>query len=634
MKVGYLSSISKMDRGILLMAEERRTFAELDDSTKIFLEHIYGAQKGMNRLTANTIQYIRELNNREESFLGARASVNMSGAVLQTLYKIKGKILPLKFNMAVNKMMAAEEAFRLNYCPLKNRTVAVVFTERRELPSIVFRNLEDVPEDELDGTLRKIMETEMRQEFDLKHDLLIRFVILRTGTDEYAVIVTAVQAVLNDLNIHNLFRLAQGENVQPAAHKDNGFVLTEKMAEPVMNYWSKVLNNLPPLPKVPYMRKGGEKTDSRQKSYVVRIPLDIQSDLRKQAKDNKMMLMSILHSAWSFLLQQENACQDVAYCLLVPRNQGDGAEPSLVPMRMQMEGSSTVQGIITKAFQQFVISKSYAALARRDIAALVGSWEDNFDHFLNFVDFFQSGKKYVEVRGQLEGSIVLQNTMDVRNVRLALRFSTDEGQVWLKIVYNDKLFTDSNIRMLANHYLLVLQQLLTDWNLPYVEFLPRLQNRWEKEIHQIPPEDSRKVLQHYISRLSLLQECDRGLIQLFMRDAKLSTRFEGDRIAEKEIEENAVFLVKGKVARCLETGDGWYNALDIRRETSWINELALLPDRKCHLSAEVLTEQVVLLTVPLSALQRLTEASPRLAQNIIQHTVRQLESYQKLWMQS
>ena len=83
---------------------------------------------------------------REESLLGAKANVNTSGAVLQTLYKIKGKILPLKVNMAVNKMMAAEEAWRLNYCPLKNRTVAVVFTERRELPTIVFRNLEDVPE--------------------------------------------------------------------------------------------------------------------------------------------------------------------------------------------------------------------------------------------------------------------------------------------------------------------------------------------------------------------------------------------------------------------------------------------------------------------------------------------------------
>ena len=193
-------------------------------------------------------------------------------------------------------------------------------------------------------------------------------------------------------------------------------------------------------------------------------------------------------------------------------------------------------------------------------------------------------------------------------------------------VYQDKLFTDADIRMLANHYLLVLQQLLTDWNLSYAEFLPRLQNRWKQEIQQIPPEDSRKILQDYISRLSLLQECDRGLIQLFMRDAKLSTRFEGDRIAEKEIEENAVFLVKGKVARCLETGDGWYNALDIRVETSWINELALLPKRKCRLSAEVLTEQAVLLTVPLSALQRLTENSPQLAKNIIQHTVRQLES--------
>ena len=616
------------------MLGERRAFDELDNSTQIFLEHIYGAQKSGNGLSLNTIQYIRELSSSEESFLGTKASVNMSGSVLQTLYKIKGRILPLKFNMAVNKLMLAEEALRLNYCPLESRTVAVIFTERRELPPIVFRNLEDVPEDELDGTLRKIMETEMRQGFDLKHDPLIRFVILHTGSDEYAVVVTAVQAMLTGFNVQNLFRLAQGMNIQPVVREDNGFAMTEKMAAPVMDYWSKVLSNLPPLPKVPYMRKVREKPDSRQKSYVVRIPLDIQSDLRKQAKDNKMMLMSILHTAWSFLLQQENHCQDVAYCLLVPRSQGNSAVHSLVPMRMQMEENSTVQGVITKAFQQFVISKPYAALARRDIISLVGSWEDNFDHFLNFVDFFQSGKKFVEVSGQEEGSVVLQTTLDVRNVRLALRFSTDEGHVWLKFVYNEQTFTEADIAMLARHYLLVLQQLLTDWNISYDAFGTRLQKRWEQEVQQVPQEDSRKVLQDCISRLALLQECDNGQVQLFIRDAKLSTRFEGDRIADKEIEENLIFVAKGKVARCLETGDGWYNALDIRSENSWINELALLPDRKCHLSAEVLTEQAVLLLIPLPALQRILTGAPRLAQNIIQHVVRQLERYQKLWMQS
>ena len=124
------------------------------------------------------------------------------------------------------------------------------------------------------------------------------------------------------------------------------------------------------------------------------------------------------------------------------------------------------------------------------------------------------------------------------------------------------------------------------------------------------------------------------MVQLFIRDAKVSTHFEGDRIADKEIEENLVFVVKGKVARYLETGDGWYNALDIKSENTWINEIVLLPDHRCRLSAEVLTDQAVLLTVPLLVMQRLLNGSPRLSQNVIQHILRQMERYQKLWMQS
>ncbi len=616
------------------MAGERQVFAGLDSRTQVFLERIYGAQTGDNGLSAHNIQYIRELSSSEESLLGARASINKSGSILQTLYKIKGRILPLKFNMAVNSLMADAEALRLNYCPLENRTVAVVFEERRELPSIVFRNLEDLPADELDGNLRKIMDTEMRQGFDIRHDHLMRFVILHTGMDEYAIIVTAVQAVLADFDVRNIFRLAQGAQVQPLVNRENGFALTEAMTAPVMEYWSNVLKNLPPMAKIPHMQASGKKADSRQKSYVIRVPRDIQSDLRKQAKDNKMMLMSILHTAWSFLLQQENQRQDVAYCLLVPASQGNSAAHSLVPMRIQVEAGMAVQEIITKAFQQFVISKPYAALASKDIASLIDNREENFDHFLNFADFFLKGKNYAEVAAQMDGTIVLQNTLDVRNIRLALNFYDDEGQTGIRFIYNEGIFTENSIRMLTEHYLLALQQLLTDWNVAYENFMEHLQKHWKQDLEQVPQEDSRKLLQNYISRLSLLQECDKGLVQLFIRDAKLSTRFEGDRIADDEIEKNLVFVVKGKVARSLETGDGWYNTLDIKSEGSWINETTLLPDRKTRLSAEVLTDQVVLLIIPLPAMQRLLTASPQLAQNIVQHAIRQMERYQKLWMQS
>ena len=95
-----------------------------------------------------------------------------------------------------------------------------------------------------------------------------------------------------------------------------------------------------------------------------------------------------------------------------------------------------------------------------------------------------------------------------------------------------------------------------------------------------------------------------------------------------------IFVIKGKLARSIETGDGWYNTLDILKENSWVNETMLLPQRRCHMSAEVLTEQAVVLYVPLNTVQKLIIKSPHLAHNIIQHSLRQLEKYQRLWIQA
>ena len=88
------------------------------------------------------------------------------------------------------------------------------------------------------------------------------------------------------------------------------------------------------------------------------------------------------------------------------------------------------------------------------------------------------------------------------------------------------------------------------------------------------------------------------------------------------------------MARSIECGDGWYNTLDILKENSWINENVILPKHKVKISAEVITEQATILVVPLVNLMSTLKKSPLLAKNIIYHVMRQLEKYQRLWIQS
>jgi hypothetical protein len=134
--------------------------------------------------------------------------------------------------------------------------------------------------------------------------------------------------------------------------------------------------------------------------------------------------------------------------------------------------------------------------------------------------------------------------------------------------------------------------MLTDWNEPVEYFMERLKTRWEAKFQELDEsqEDSRSIIQDALSRIALFQECEQGIIQLFILGAKLYTKFEGDRISEHEVENQLVFVLSGKVARSIECGDCWYKTLDILKENIWINENLMLPKHKVKISAEIITE--------------------------------------------
>ena len=622
------------------MESEKLHVDELPVSERNVLEQLYGGQITDGQgYSPNHIVYVRELSATEKSLFSQTLTIQPVGSILQNLYKLKGKLSPVRFNRAVNQLTTTEDALRLNYCSVGKRLLAVVLKERQQTAPIVFRNIEGVTGEELDATLRRIMDAELRQGFDSRNGYLIRFSVLHTGPEEYAVLVTAIQAVLTNFDVRQIFAMAMDLpwkvgyeeflTVQARSHT---------MVASVRDYWSKILDNFPVDCQIPqYVPAVGSA--HKQRAHVARVPLNILSDLRQRAKSNKRMLLAIMQTAWGFLLQQENDCQDVGYCLLVPRREqmdsSLGSVPSLIPVRLQVQGNPTVQELVTKAFQQFVISQPYANMGRADIDELLGQEGGAFDHFLNFCDFFCESKSFAEVSGMPTGKLVMQNSWDGRDSKLGINFRLDGQQLIFTMLYGEENFPDGNMETLVEKYLLVLQQMLTDWNVPYDLFMSRLQQRSQMEVEDVDKNPrSRAVLQDYLSRLTLLQECDHGIIQLFMDHANLSVRFEGDRIAEDEIEENLIFLVSGRVARSIETGDGWYYALDIMKENSWLNETVLLPERRNRMAAEVLTEQAVILSVALPSAALILERSPLLATNIIKHISKQMEKYQRLWIQS
>lgn len=629
------------------MAQKRWNVEELPGEQQSILKSLYGPQPSQEtrNYAVNRILFARELTKYEKRIFASKTFMS-PGFLTQRLYKIKGILTPLRFNRVMHTLMKESEILRTNYCPMGTETLAVVFESRKDLPQIVYQNMENLDSEELDSKLRKAMEADMREGFDLRHGHLLRFSVFHTALDEYAVLVTMAQAILDSVDIKKLFCDVQGiEPLQTQKEQVPSLDMSaqrSRMEASMRDYWSRMLSDLPSAPIVPYTRMPRPGEADMQRAYRRRIPSDIMSDIREKAKSNRMMLMAILQTAWGLILQEANACRDVCFCLLVTTRRekempgmaaGEGF--NMMPVRFRSPGELTVQKLVSQQFQQIMVSQPYSCFDWEDMRELTG--EKMFDHFLSFYDFMVEEQKYSEIPAEPGGAFVARNSWDAKGARLGVYFQYGEQSVSFSLMYDENRVMPSGDLLLANRYLFVLQQMLTDWNLPMDSFMERLEKRLdmdkeaEAERHK---EDRAARVQDVLSRLRLLQGTGSGFIQEFMGKSHLETRFEGDRISGAIMEENLIFIVAGKLARNIDTGDGWYNTLDILKEGDWANETIMLSDKKSHFSVEVLTEEAEILLYPLSKMNDLMVKYPQIGKNMVQHLARQMEKYQRLWVQS
>ena len=95
-----------------------------------------------------------------------------------------------------------------------------------------------------------------------------------------------------------------------------------------------------------------------------------------------------------------------------------------------------VQTVVTKAFQQFVISQPYASLGREGFAKILGQQETIFDHFLNFNSFTGEGVTYAKAEGTFTGKMVYEQSWDAQGLPLGIYFQYMEDSISLSVLYN------------------------------------------------------------------------------------------------------------------------------------------------------------------------------------------------------
>lgn len=613
---------------------------ELNSDEKKFLERIYGRQfQEHEGYKPKQIAAILDLTAEEQRFFSGKNFVSPNFSV-QTLYKVSGKIIPLKFNRAVHSLMVEAKNFRANFCNVGSRTVKVIFDEKRSIPEIVYRNLSQYAGEELDDLLTKIMEADRRLNFDLQNGDLVRFSVFHTAENEFAVLVTMPQIISGSFDSKNFFDAVFSNDSYQITDTQNFSLEVAKIEAPVRDYWQRILKDLPPIKGVPYSKQ--TSGNYHEKSYREKIPADIVSDLREKAQSNKAMLMAILQTAWGFLLQAVNKVDETAFCrLILNTNKINPKALSLnvIPIVMQSSSNETVESIVNKQFRQMVVSQSYSFFDWQTLQNLTANRGVKFDHFVSFLDFQTEQKNYSESAAKPFGNVIAKNFWDNCGMKLAVYFQYANTNLSMTFLYDANQFPPTVGSRFTKIYNLILQRMMNYWQLPFEKFIENVTEiifMDPQVIKETQERDDRKIILDFISTNKILQGEDVGANTIFAESAKLVNYFEGDRIHGDTIEKNLVFVVEGKVARLLDTGDGWYNALDIISKGGWLNENILLQEdeRRSNIAAEVLTEQATVLLISVHSFANVLKKYPNFHKNFIRHITKQMEKYQLLWMQS
>ena len=601
----------------------------LTPDEKNILESVYGRQVSDGGYNPHKLEAIKNLDAHEKKFFAEKNFVSPNFFV-QTLYKVQGTVSPLKFNVAVNHLLKENENLRANFCNVGSRTIKVIRPQNSVKPEIIFRNFVLVEDDELDDEFRKILEADMRRDCDLRHDPLIRFAVYKTGDDECAVLVTLAQVVAQNFDAEKFFADLFGLPTQDTPKKISD-ELPPKNQEMIRDYWAKVLDKAPPAVALPYERNNFGAY--RQKNFRTKIPADILSDLRGRAQSNRVMLTAILQSAWGFMLQATNNRRDCLFCQIL--SAGDSSF-NAIPVRVTSENNLTVEKIVRGQFRQLVVSQPYSCVDWTTLENLTAHRKNLFDHFLSFKEFQSSELNYIDTPAEPLGKIILRNSWDARGMKLGVYFRYSEKNLSISFLYDENKFETLGVERLCARYELVLKQMLVDWNAKFSDFRANLARRFDSQnqIEITSREDSRKKIRDFLSQLPVLQGRYEGTIKLFENQAKIITRYEGDRISGDALKKNFVFVADGKLVRNVDAGDGWYNPIDVVGKNSFVNPTNLLDKQRLTLSAEILTEQAKLLTIPRDVLIETARNNSEVALTLMTYALEQMERWQVLWLQS
>lgn len=601
------------------------------------IEAEFGPQPcfGHALFSKETLESVHELTSTEAWFFDPGTFMSEHCA-MQTLFKFRGTITTLQFNRALRMLIERDSSLRSGFIRLPDRVVRIAFPAERYTDDVFYRNLSGQLKGEMGYTLNSYMNADVRRGFDISRGPLFRFAIFRTGTEEYAVLLTILGLVKSRLDMRQLFeamemRTISGPPAEASFTEEGAYV-----AEPIRQYWGKILADLPPRPELPFCNKDTGRPFS-QRAYRMAVPEEMTLLLRQKSEGNQNMLMCILQTVWGLFLQHTNACDDTYCCMLMPvdekKSAPGGLKQTVMPVRLRTEASQTVREVITGQFRQLLASRPFSCFDKKGLSDLLGNHRELFSHYLSFGSFGRQESSYADAQASREGTPVAENVWDAQGMPLGVYFFSNASGISLNFLYDAARFSAEGIEKIAQAFRVTLVNVFNSWDDTMDLFRLKLAKMMDSS-SRVSAVVLRLPAETLLKRHAFFEGVRDSSLHKLAMSTKRVTRFEGDYFPVYGKTPLLYFLAEGQVVRYIKGSSGWLNLLDLKGKGSWLNETVFLPKCKSELTAEVLSEEAQLLTIPMDAFENLLSEEPFLMRRMFLHTLKEMEKYQRSWIET
>ncbi|PYE42370.1 non-ribosomal peptide synthase protein (TIGR01720 family)/amino acid adenylation domain-containing protein, partial [Paenibacillus barcinonensis] len=331
--------------------------------------------------------------------------------------------------------------------------------------------------DERQAYLHKKAEHDKLRGFDMEHDALVRFTILRTEEQSYHVI-WSFQHILMDgwclaQLTQELFEIysALTSGNQPVVHKGSDYGayiewLEKQDDQAASDYWTAYLAGYEGQILLPGQKEQALNSRFTADHVTAELGKDLSERMDRVAKQRLITVNTLLQAAWGVILQKYNGTNDAVFGSVVAGRPAEipGIESMIglfintVPVRVTSESDTVFADLMTKLQERALDSGRYDYYPLYEIQARSVQKQNLINHIIAFENY-PVDEQMEQMGDQQHGDLTITDVQMEEQTNYNFNVTVVPGAaIEIRFDFNADVFDRDSIERLKGHLMHVLEQ--------------------------------------------------------------------------------------------------------------------------------------------------------------------------------